>query len=69
MNVMGPNVFYNEFVINHEITLLTKKTHKQLKVYVSDVQDSGRTFVCWYTNRYGKTDLKRFDMTEYDYCL
>lgn len=60
---------FKMFVIGQEITLLTKKTRKEIKVYVSDVQDNGKTFVCWYTNRYGKTDIKRFDMTNYDFCL
>lgn len=56
-------------VVNQEITLITKKQRKEFKVYVSDVQDNGRTFVCWYTNRFGELDIKRFDMTQYDYCL
>lgn len=56
-------------VKNQEITLITKKTRKEIKVYVSDVQDNGKTFVCWYTNRFGKLSLKRFDITKYDYCL
>lgn len=58
-----------EFIIKQEITFITKKTRKEFKVYVSDIQDNGRTFVGWYTNRFGKLDLKRFDMTQYDFCL
>ena len=69
MNEVGNEVFYKMFVKDKEVTLLTKKTRKEIKVYVCDVQDNGRTFVCWYKNRYGNTDLKRFDMTEYDFCL
>ena len=61
--------FYETFLKNQEITLITKKARKEIKVYVSDVQDNGRTFVCWYTNRFNKLALKRFDMANYDYCL
>lgn len=69
MNEIGATAFFKMFVIGQNITILTKKTNKAIRVHVSDVQDGGRTFVCWYTNRYGKTDLKRFDMTQYNYCL
>lgn len=63
------NEIINCFVINQEVTFITKKSRKEFKVYVSDVQDNGRTFVGWYINRFGKLDLKRFDMTQYDFCL
>jgi len=63
------NEIINCFVINQEVTFITKKSRKEFKVYVSDVQDNGRIFVGWYINRFGKLDLKRFDMTQYDFCL
>jgi hypothetical protein len=58
-----------DMIINHEVTFITKKNRKEFKVYVSDIQDNGKTFVGWYTNRYNKLDIKRFNMDEYDYCL
>ena len=63
------NEIISSFVINQEVTFITKKSRKEFKVYVSDVQDNGRTFVGWYTNRFGELDIKRFDMTQYDFCL
>lgn len=58
-----------EMIIDTEITLITKKTRKETKVYVSAVEDNGKTFLCLYTNKFKELSIKRFDMTKYDFCL
>lgn len=58
-----------EMIKDTEITMITKKRRKEFKVYVSDVWDNGKVIVGWYTNRFGKLDLKQFNMNEYDFCL
>jgi hypothetical protein len=52
-----------------EVTLVTKKTRKEFKVFVSDIWNDGKIFVGWYTNRFGELAIKHFDMTQYDYYL
>lgn len=56
-------------VLKNEITLVTKKTKKETKVFVSDIWENGRIFVGWYTNRFGELAIKHFDMTQYDFYL
>ena len=54
---------------NTEITLLTKKTRKETKVYVNWFGTKRNILCGWYTNRYGELTVKQFDMNKYDYCL
>lgn len=54
---------------NTEITLLTKKTKKETKVFVSWFDTKANILCGWYTNRFGKLDIKQFDMNKYDFCL
>lgn len=56
-------------VLKNEISLVTKKTKKETKVFVSDIWENGRIFVGWYTNRFGELAIKHFDMTQYDFYL
>ena len=56
-------------VLKNEITLVTKKTKKETKVFISDIWENGRIFVGWYTNRFGELAIKHFDMTQYDFYL
>lgn len=56
-------------VLKQEITLVTKKTRKEFKVFVSDIWEDGRIFVGFYTNRFGELAIKHFDMTQYDFYL
>ena len=56
-------------VLKNEITLVTKKTKKETKVFVSDIWENGRIFVGLYTNRFGELAIKHFDMTQYDFYL
>ena len=56
-------------VLKNEITLVTKKTKKETKVFVSDIWENGRIFVGFYTNRFGDIAIKHFDMTQYDFYL
>jgi len=56
-------------VLKNEITLVTKKTKKETKVFVSDIWENGRIFVGIYTNRFGDLAIKHFDMTQYDFYL
>lgn len=56
-------------VLKNEITLVTKKTKKETKVFVSDIWENGRIFVGFYTNRFGDLAIKHFDMTQYDFYL
>lgn len=52
-----------------EITLITKKTRKEFKVFVSWV-DTNTNIICgWYTNKYGDLAVKQFNMKNYDFCL
>ena len=64
-----PKLDITELVLKHEVTLITKKTRKETKVYVSDIWENGKIFVGWYTNRFGELAIKQFDMTKYDYYL
>ena len=54
-------------VLKNEVTLVTKKTKKETKVFVSDIWENGRIFVGFYTNRFGDLAIKHFDMTQYDF--
>lgn len=56
-------------VLKNEVTLVTKKTKKETKVFVSDIWENGRIFVGFYTNRFGDLAIKHFDMTQYDFYL
>lgn len=56
-------------VLKNEVTLVTKKTKKETKVFVSDIWENGRIFVGFYTNRFGELAIKHFDMTQYDFYL
>lgn len=58
-----------KLIIKTEVTLVTKKTRKEFKVFVSDIWEDGNIFVGWYTNRFGELAIKHFDMTQYDYYL
>lgn len=62
-------VSLKERIMNTEITIITKKAKKKTKVYVSDVWEDENIIIGWYTNRYGKLDLKQFDMNQYDFCV
>ena len=57
-----------DMMIQTEVTLVTKKQKKEIKVYVCDIWD-GKTIVAWYTNRFGKEAIKHFDVNEYDIVL
>ena len=57
-----------EMIKNTEITLLTKKRRKEIKVYVCDIWN-GATIVAWYTNRFGEDTIGHFDVNEYDIVL
>ena len=67
MNVMDS--ILSLMVLKNEITLVTKKTKKETKVFVSDIWENGRIFVGFYTNRFGDLAIKHFDMTQYDFYL
>ena len=66
---MGYAYFLNLFVRGQVITLLTKDNNKELVVYVCDIQDDGRTFVCNYYNKTGIMVTRKFDVTKYNFCL
>lgn len=58
-----------ERILKTEITLVTKKTRKETKVFVSDFWEKENIIVGMYTNRFGNFDIKQFDMNKYDfYC-
>lgn len=58
-----------KLIANTEVTLITKKSRKEFKVFVSWFDSSNNKLCGWYTNRYGKLDIKQFDMNNYDMCL
>lgn len=58
-----------KMIENTEVTLLTKKTRKETKVFVSWFDTKTNILCGWYTNRFGKLDIKQFDMSKYDICL
>ena len=58
-----------EMIKQTEVTFVTKKIGKEFKVFVCDVQDDGKTIVGWYTNRFGKLDIKRFAVADYNIIL
>lgn len=58
-----------KMIENTEITLITKKTRKETKVFVSWV-DTDRKIICGlYKNKFNEFSAKQFDMTKYDFCL
>jgi hypothetical protein len=54
---------------NTEITLLTKKTKKETKVFVNWFNTTTNILCGWYTNKFGDLTIKQFDMNKYDFCL
>lgn len=58
-----------KLIANTEVTLITKKSRKEFKVFVSWFDSNSNKLCGWYTNRYGKLDIKQFDMSNYDMCL
>lgn len=63
------NKAIEKMILKTEITLITKKTRKETKIFVSDIWEDGKIFVGMYTNRFGELAIKHFDMSKYDYCL
>lgn len=60
---------FEEMLKCTEVTLVTKKAKKEIPVYCA-WYDSKRHILCGsYTNRFGKYDVKQFDMRNYDIIL
>ena len=58
-----------EIILKKEIILITKKTRKETKVFVSDVWEKQNIIVGMYTNKFGEFAIKQFDMSKYDFCF
>ena len=58
-----------KMIENTEITLITKKTRKETKVFVSWFDTKNNILCGWYTNRFNELAIKQFNMNNYDYCL
>lgn len=56
-----------KLIENTEITLITRRTGKEFKVFVSWFDVETRILCGWYTDRYGEPEIKLFDMEEYDF--
>lgn len=63
------NVDMEKVLNDTEITLLTKKTRKEIKVYVSWFDSTTNILCGWYTNRFGKLTTKQFNMNDYDFYI
>lgn len=52
-----------------EVTLITKKARKEIKVWASWYDDITKTLCASYTNRFGKYAVKQFNMNDYDFYI
>lgn len=52
-----------------EVTLITKKTRKEIKVWASWYNDDTKTLCASYTNRFGRYAVKQFNMNDYDFYI
>lgn len=54
---------------NREVTLITKKARKEIKVWASWYDDRTNILCASYTNRIGKYAIKQFNMNDYDFYI
>lgn len=54
---------------NTEVTLITKKARKEIKVWASWYNDDTKTLCASYTNRFGRYAVKQFNMNDYDFYI
>ena len=52
-----------------EVTLITKKARKEIKVWASWYNDDTKTLCASYTNRFGRYAVKQFNMNDYDFYI
>ena len=69
VTIINKNANIAKLIENTEITLVTKKARKEFKVFVSWFDEKTNILCGWYTNRFGKLDIKQFNMNEYDFYI
>ena len=52
-----------------EVTLITKKARKEIKVWASWYDDETNILCASYTDRFGKYAVKQFNMKNYDFYI
>lgn len=52
-----------------EVTLITKKARKEIKVWASWYNDDTKTLCASYTDRFGRYAVKQFNMNDYDFYI
>lgn len=52
-----------------EVTLITKKARKEIKVWATWYNDETKTLCASYTDRFGKYAVKQFNMNNYDFYI
>ena len=52
-----------------EVTLITKKARKEIKVWATWYNDDTKTLCASYTDRFGRYAVKQFNMNDYDFYI
>lgn len=52
-----------------EVTLITKKARKEIKVWATWYNDETKTLCASYTDRFGRYAVKQFNMNDYDFYI
>lgn len=52
-----------------EVTLITKKARKEIKVWATWYNDDTKTLCASYTDRFGRYAVKQFNMKNYDFYI
>lgn len=52
-----------------EVTLITKKARKEIKVWASWYDDETNILCASYTDRFGKYAVKQFNLKNYDFYI